>query len=83
VEISTTGNSTTLVVRLQLNEDGIWHVHVEGPQAAQTIHLTPATLIVQLWRAGDANLLRANIRLHGSKHYASIQSNSQLNRSGA
>jgi hypothetical protein len=72
------GNYITTVVRVQMAADGKWYVYVEGTNTTQAIPLVPVTLVVRLWRASETGLLRGSIRLHGSDHWAPIQSNGQL-----
>jgi hypothetical protein len=67
-----------VIVRLQPREDGKWYIHLEGLDPAPSIPLVPATLIVQLWRDSNAKVLRGTVRLHGTGHSATIQSNTQL-----
>ena len=58
--------------------DGKWYVYIEGANTHQTIQLVPATFVARLWRASDTGTLRGSIRLHGSDHWAPIQSNGQI-----
>jgi hypothetical protein len=58
--------------------DGTWYISVEGATAVEAIPLKPIILVVRLWRMSDTNLVRGTIRLHGSDHWAPIQSNHQL-----
>jgi hypothetical protein len=78
VESEPAGNYITVVVRLQMAADGKWYVYVEGTSTPQAIPLVPVTLVVRLWRASETGPLRGSIRLHGSDHWAPIQSNHQL-----
>jgi hypothetical protein len=78
VKLDSTGNYITLVVQLQMAADGTWYLHVAGTDKAETIPLAPVMLVVRLWQANDTHLLRGTIRIHGSEHWAPIQSNTQL-----
>ena len=78
MEPEPTGNYISLVVRLQMAADGKWYIYIDHTSTTQAIPLAPATLVVRLWRASAIGPLRGSIRLHGSDHWAPIQSNSQL-----
>jgi hypothetical protein len=78
VETNSSGQYVSLVVRLQAASDGTWYLDVDGSNTAHTIPLLPMTLVVRLWRAGQSGPLRGTIRLHGTDHWAPIQSNGQL-----
>jgi hypothetical protein len=72
------GDYSGLVVQLRASIDGTWYVDIEGTSSAKAIPLQPMTLVVRLWRASATDVLRGTIRLHGSEHWAPIQSNLQL-----
>jgi hypothetical protein len=78
VEAITSGEYISLVVRLQTDAEGTWFLHIDGADGQQDLPLVPATLVVRLRRSSPAGPLRGSIRLHGSDHWAPIQSNSQL-----
>ena len=78
MESEPTGDYIAIVVQLRMAADGTWYVHVEGTDKVEAIPLAPVMLVVRLWRANDTHLLRGTIRLHGSDHWAPIQSNAQL-----
>lgn len=78
MKATTSGEYISLVVRLQTNAEGIWYLHVDGADWQRDLPLAPATLIVRLQRNSTDGPLRGSIRLHGSEHWAPIQSNSQL-----
>ncbi|NTU83375.1 MAG: hypothetical protein HGA45_29065 [Chloroflexales bacterium] len=78
MQLTPTGDTIMLVVRLQPDDDGTWHLHLEGLEPELVLPLAPATLIVQLWRDSGSKLLRGTLRLHGTAHSATIQSNTQL-----
>jgi hypothetical protein len=78
METDSEGNYITVVVQLQLAADGTWHVSVTGTDSLEVIPLVPVMLVVRLWRAAGTDLLRGTVRLHGSDHWAPIQSNHQL-----
>jgi hypothetical protein len=72
------GKYITVVARLQAAADGRWYVYIDGTNTTQAIPLAPVALVVRLWRASETGLLRGIIRLHGSDHWAPIQSNDRL-----
>src|SRR5262249_46493201 len=72
------GEYIAIVMQLRPAIDGTWYVDIEGTHSAKAIPLEPLTLVVRLWRVSDTDLLRGSIRLHGSDHWAPIQSNAQL-----
>jgi len=78
MESESTGAYIALVVQLRAATDGTWYVTIEGTHSAKAIPLVPLTLVVRLWRITDTEVLRGSIRLHGSDHWAPIQSNTQL-----
>ena len=78
MESDSSSDYITLVVQLQMTADGTWYLSVEGTDTVDVIPLVPVILVVRLWRASDTGLLRGTIRLHGSDHWAPIQSNVQL-----
>jgi hypothetical protein len=67
-----------LVVRLDVDANGKWCVAIDGTHMLQAIPLVPVTLIVHVWRASDAKILRGSIELHGSRHIVVMQSNAEL-----
>ena len=78
METDSSGNAIALVVQLQLADDGLWHLLIDGSTGSQSFPLAPATLIVRLWRNAERGILRGNIRLHGSNVVAPIQLNTQI-----
>jgi len=78
MESEPTGAYIALVVQLRAATDGTWYMTIEGTHSAKAIPLVPLTLVVRLWRITDTEVLRGSIRLHGSDHWAPIQSNTQL-----
>ncbi len=80
MESEPTGNYIAVVVRLQMAADGRWYIYVDGTSTTQAIPLVPVTLVVRLWGASETGPLRGSIRLHGSDHWAPIQSNDQLEK---
>ena len=78
MESDPTGSYISLVMQLETAADGKWYIHVDDAGATRVIPLTPATLVLRLWRVGETGLLRGTIRLRGGDHWAPIQSNTQL-----
>jgi hypothetical protein len=78
MESEPTGDYIAIVVQFRTAADGAWYVYVEGTDKVEAIPLAPLMLVVRLWRANDTHVLRGTIRLHGSDHWAPIQSNAQL-----
>ena len=78
MDLAPVGESMDLVVRLQIDAEGKWYVFIDGAHLPQAIPLAPVTLIIHIWRAGDAKILRGSVELHGSRHIVVIQSNAEL-----
>jgi hypothetical protein len=78
VESEPTGSYLAVVVRLQKTVGGQWFIYVDDTNSTQAIPLVPVTMIVRLWRSSATGPLRGSVRLHGSDHWAPIQSNGQL-----
>ena len=78
METDSSGNDIGLVVRLRLAADGLWYLSIDGTTGAQTIPLTPVTLIIRLRRSGASGVLRGSLRLHGGDVVAPIQLGSQI-----
>ena len=78
MEAVTSGEYISLVVRLQATAEGAWYLHVDGAEGQRDVPLVPVTLVVRLQRASPTGPLRGSIRIHGSDHWAPIQSNGQL-----
>ena len=78
MELLSSADDISLVVRLQVGSDGTWFVSIDGFGPSQTFPIKPITLVVRLRRIRKIGALRGSIRLHGSKHWAPLQTNSQL-----
>lgn len=72
------GETAALVVRIEETVEGRWQLQVESAESAADLPILPATFIIRVWQASDASVLRGTIHLHGSRHSAAIQSNTQL-----
>jgi hypothetical protein len=72
------GEYIALVVQLQTTSDGSWRLLVDNQQQSRIVALTPATLIIRLWRGAEGNTLRGTVRLEGTDRWAPLQSNTQL-----
>jgi hypothetical protein len=78
VDADPAGNYIALVVRLQLADDGLWYLYVDGTVGPQAVPLSPATLIIRLWRNGDTGVLRGSVRFQDSDLVAPIQTGAQI-----
>jgi hypothetical protein len=75
---SVEGETFVLLVRLYQSSDGTWRIDMHGTHTIERLRLLPATFLVQLWRAADAELLRGTIELCGSERSAVLQGNGEL-----
>ena len=78
MELTSSGESLAVVVQLKQDAGGQWCVYVDGTDTHQALPLAPLTLVVQVWLAGEARVMRGNIQLYGTQHAAPVQSNGQL-----
>ncbi len=78
MDLAPIGESSDLVVRLQVDSAGEWSIAIDGAPIAQPIPLAPITLIIHVWRANGSKIFRTRIEIPGSEHSALIQSNAQL-----
>ena len=72
------GQTSDLVVRLQVDAAGKWSIAIDGASIVQPIPLAPITLVIHVWRAGGTQIFRTSIEIPGSDHIALIQSNAHL-----
>lgn len=72
------GEYIVLVVRVQEDAKGVWHLHVDGANGTMDIPLMPLDLVVRLWRSHQSGILRGTIRLQNGPLSAPFQSNAQL-----
>lgn len=78
MEPSAGAESSTVVVRLAQDAGGGCRISLEGAGESHEYAVMPFTLTVQLWMPAESSLVRAIVRLHGTRHTTVIQSNRQL-----
>lgn len=78
MEAESSGEYIGLVVQLEADADGHWHISVDGTATIPALPLLPLALVVRLWRTTDTGTLRGHIQLAASDQSAPIQSNAQL-----
>ena len=78
VELTPSGESLAVVVQLKQDAGGQWCVYVDGSDMHEAFPLAPLTLVVQVWLAGEARVMRGSVQLHGTRHVAPVQSNGEL-----
>jgi hypothetical protein len=74
------GEYVTLVLRCEPTVNGRWSLAIEGFPAPAANTLSPATLVVRLWRIPETSLLRGTVHLQGDEHGAAFASNVDLER---
>jgi len=78
VEQPLSGDYLALVLQLHPAADGTWQVSIVEPTTVQIVPLSPATVIMRLWRVAGTGVLRGTLRLQGTDICAPLQSNAQL-----
>jgi hypothetical protein len=78
VNAESPGEYIALVVRLEADSNGIWHISVDGTTVIQALPLMPLALVIRLWRSGTTEILRGNVRLLESDQWVPIQTNTLL-----
>ena len=71
------GEYLHLVINVQ-SDPGNCTLRIESAAGQERIALSPATLVIRLWRSTPTGILRGNISLHGTDSVAPIQTNARM-----
>ncbi len=73
------GDYLALVIRLQPDRDGRWHVSVDGTTRLAPRPVPPTTLVVRLWRSSERGPLRGALSLAGDdERWVPIQTDARI-----